>query len=306
MQPYIPLAPEQKEQTKHGEHFFPLEKYITELSNLYPSVPAHWHEEAEFTLITEGHCTYQVQFDHYEACAGDILFLSPAVLHSLSAAPDGYMKSETYVFHMNFLGANAADICAVRYLTPVAQQKLILPCIIHPDHPAYPDMKNIFSEMNRAYENKRPGFELKLKSLLLDTVASLLAYGREDAPRSGIEAEHMSKLRQVLEFIGEHYSEELTISRLAGMCYFSDYYFMRFFKKYVGTSCLEYIKNLRLEKAAGLFAHGETSVMEASLSAGFSNLSYFYREFRKKYGVTPTKYIESLSSGSVKPPHTPA
>ena len=304
MHALTPPSPGQKEQAKHGEHFFPLKKYITVLSRLYSSVPAHWHEEAEFTMITEGSCTYQIQFDTYDASAGDILFLSPAVLHSLSADPDHYMKSETYVFHMNYLGANAADICAVRYLTPVVQQKLILPCIIRPEHPVYPELRNIFLEMNRAYENELPGFEMRLKALLLEAITGLLPYGQEDTIRPRIETEHMGKLRQVLEFIGEHYSEELTISQLAGMCYFSEYHFMRFFKKYVGMSCLEYIKNLRLEKAAGSFAHGETSVMEASLSAGFSNLSYFYREFRKKYGMTPKKYIENLDKGDAGPPRT--
>ena len=42
-------APEQKEHARHGEQLFPLQKYITTLDDLHPSVSAHWHEEAEFT-----------------------------------------------------------------------------------------------------------------------------------------------------------------------------------------------------------------------------------------------------------------
>ena len=48
----VPLSPEQKEQARHGESMFPLQKYITLLSYIYPAVAAHWHEEAEFTMIT--------------------------------------------------------------------------------------------------------------------------------------------------------------------------------------------------------------------------------------------------------------
>lgn len=65
------------------------------------------------------------------------------------------------------------------------------------------------------------------------------------------------------------------------------YHFMRFFKRFMGTSCLNYIKNLRLEKAAELLGQDRLTPLDVSLSAGFHNLSYFYREFRKKYGVTP-------------------
>ena len=55
------LSLEQKEQTRHGEHMFPLKKYITTLTDLYPSVSPHWHDEAELTFINNGSCTYQVQ-----------------------------------------------------------------------------------------------------------------------------------------------------------------------------------------------------------------------------------------------------
>ena len=105
----------------------------------------------------------------------------------------------------------------------------------------------------------------------------------------------------VVEYIGEHYAEDLTIPQLAKLCYFSEYHFMRFFKKYMGMSCLEYIKTLRLEKAAGLLGQGDTSVLDASLSSGFSNLSYFYREFKKKYGMTPKQFIEAMPKGGLEP-----
>ena len=81
---------------------------------------------------------------------------------------------------------------------------------------------------------------------------------------------------------------------------------MRFFKKYIGISCLEYIKNLRLENAAARLAKGENSILEISMSCGFSNLSYFYREFKKKYGMTPKKFAKNIpeSEGTVPPPYS--
>ena len=40
------LALDQKEDAKHGESFFPVQKYITNLSSEYMGVTNHWHEEA--------------------------------------------------------------------------------------------------------------------------------------------------------------------------------------------------------------------------------------------------------------------
>lgn len=297
------LSLEQKEQTRHGEHMFPLKKYITTLTDLYPSVSPHWHDEAELTLITNGSCTYQVQLDTYEVEEGDLLFVSPAVLHSIIASSRDGMCSETYVFHMNFLGANSADICAVKYLTPVTNQSLILPCLIRKGHPAYGDILDLFRKISNTYDNISPGYELLLRALLLQVIVALLPYSNEQVVHSPLETEHTFKLKLVLEYIGEHYAEELTIPQLARICYFSEYHFMRFFKKYTGTSCLEYIKNLRLEKAAEQFAQGAQSVLDTALSVGFSNLSYFYREFKKKYGMTPRKFIENIPSGAFQAPY---
>ena len=202
---------------------------------------------------------------------------------------------------MSFLGANSADICAVRYLAPVAAQSLLLPCHIRKGHPAHPELMEIFNSINSVYENAAPGYELILKSLLLRTVAVLLPYGKEERSRPQLQTEHMDKLKLVLEYISEHYAEELSIAQLAKICFFSEYHFMRFFKKYMGMSCLEYIKDLRLEKAAELLSQGEAPVLDASLSSGFPNLSYFYREFKKKYGMTPKQFIEAMPKEGINP-----
>lgn len=290
------LSPMQKEKARHGEKMFPLKRYITKLSDLCPSVAAHWHEEAELTLITKGACTYHIHLESYDAQEGDILFIPPAELHSIGTEPGTEMISTTYVFHMDYLNADSADICTVKYLQPISRHTLMLPCIIKKDHPVYPKLLEVFHEMEQAYRDMRPGYELMLKALLLYSTALLLPYRQTGNVRPQLEDEHTAKLKLVLEYIGEHYAEDLTIPQLARLCFFSEYHFMRFFKKYIGVSCLEYIKNLRLEKAASRLAQGGRSVLDISMSCGFSNLSYFYREFKKKYGMTPRQFIREAPS----------
>ena len=241
---------------------------------------AHWHEEAELTRVTRGRCTYQIQFETYEAEEGDILFVPPAALHSISISPGEVFESETYVFHMNFLGAGTTDICTVRYFTPLLKQELHLPELIGKDHPAYGRLLQVFREMDPAYENMEPGYELIMKSLLLQAIALLLPYGTEEDSRPHLQEEHWFKLRMVVEYIGEHYSENLTIPQLAKLCYFSEYHFMRFFKKHVGMTCIDYINNYRLDVASAMLKEKDDSVMEIALDTGFNNISYFYKVFK--------------------------
>ena len=48
------LLPQQKENARHGESGFPIQRYRTTLHATYQDVPPHWHEEAELTLIVRG------------------------------------------------------------------------------------------------------------------------------------------------------------------------------------------------------------------------------------------------------------
>ena len=286
------LALEQKEDAKHGEAFFPVQKYITWLSPAYPVVTTHWHNEAEMTLITQGHCLYQIDLVDYEVKEGDILFIPPLLLHSVSLDNEQELLSETYVFHMNFLGGNSTNICSTRYLTPIMNQEISMPCLITPEHPAYTSLRKIIRQIHSLYDESIDGYELALKALLLQTVFLLLQYSEKKA--SSDNGTPSDKLKLVLDYIELHYAESIAISDLAGICYFSEYHFMRFFKKHMNMTCVEYINNLRLEKAVELFEQGNSSILDVSLSVGFHNLSYFHRAFKRKYNMTPLSFIRQL------------
>ena len=290
------LAIDQKEDAKPGESFFPVQKYITNLSSEYMGVTNHWHEEAELTLITSGKCIYKIDLVEYEVEEGDILFVPPLFLHSITLGNNKKVSSETYVFHLKFLGGNSTDICSTRYLAPIMNQEFSMPYVIKPNHPAYVSLRKIFNQINTTYDESIIGYELALKSFFLQTIFLLLQYSKKVAVS---ETEKVSdKIKNVLDYIELHYSETITVSQLAKLCYFSDYHFMRFFKKHMNMTCVEYINNLRLEKAVELFEKGNSSIMEVSLSVGFHNLSYFHRAFKKKYRMTPLSFINDLKKYS--------
>lgn len=284
------LLPQQKENARHGESGFPIQRYRTTLHATYQDVPTHWHEEAELTLIVRGDSTYTVQLESEHVTVGDIVFVPPHVLHAVTTG-GGDMESDTFVFHPNLLGAATADVCTLRYLAPLSAQKLTPPAVIRKDHPAYDQLLRIICDMNRTWETRQVGWELMIKAHLLTALAVLMPYCTKDSAELALRTEHAEKIKTALEFMDRNYGEEIAIADVAAACYFSQYHFMRFFKKYMGMSCGEYLKNLRLEKAAQAFARGNTVIMDVAMDAGFRNLSYFYREFQKKYGYTPKQFI---------------
>ena len=93
------------------------------------------------------------------------------------------------------------------------------------------------------------------------------------------------------EYLDENVCDTaLRVSDLAAMCGVSEVYFRREFKRFYGTSPLEYIKKRRIEIACQLLSTGLYNVTQVAERAGFDSVSYFSAEFRRLTGQTPSQY----------------
>ena len=104
------------------------------------------------------------------------------------------------------------------------------------------------------------------------------------------QKEITDKLKVVLQFIQDHYQKGITVQELADLCHFSEYHFMRFFKRHMNMTSIEYLNQYRLEMASRQLAETNLSVTSIALESGFNNISYFNRVFKRKFGVTPMEY----------------
>ncbi len=158
-----------------------------------------------------------------------ISFIPPALLHAITVTPREALRTETYVFHMHFLGASAADICSVQYLTPLATAKLIPLFFFDTRHPLHAALDDLFNDMDVPCTTPpRRAMSLLLKADFLRLIALLLPCCSTADEDTRLHMEYTAKLKTVLEYIDAHYMEELSIADLASLCYFSEYHFMRF------------------------------------------------------------------------------
>lgn len=114
-----------------------------------------------------------------------------------------------------------------------------------------------------------------------------------EAESRPIEAESVNEkaLARIASIIEENVSDpELNVSRLCELCGMPEKQLYRLIKKYMGTAPLDYIRRVRLQKAAVLLAQQRFTVSEISYMVGFKTPSYFARCFQNQYGVKPSQY----------------
>ena len=140
-------------------------------------------------------------------------------------------------------------------------------------------------------------FEKKAKRLLGIDVkvnesfrGSAKLYREYSHNRDYLNVEERRIIEQAKAYIQNNISTELSRDDVAKAVYMSSSHFSRLFKKEVGISFQDYVKQARLNKVMDLLNHG-CKVSEAYTAAGFSNRNYFNEVFRKEMGCSPSEYI---------------
>ena len=100
-------------------------------------------------------------------------------------------------------------------------------------------------------------------------------------------------VKKAKKFIEDHYSEPLNVSDIAQNLRLDRTYLYRLFIKHEGISPSEYLLNVRLKAAERTLENAELSIREAAINAGFGNISYFYKRFTEKFGISPKQYREN-------------
>lgn len=101
-------------------------------------------------------------------------------------------------------------------------------------------------------------------------------------------AKYNKKIIDMLEFINENLSEELSIDFLAEKFYMSKYHMMRQFKEETGYSIHQYTSEKRVLAAKSMLLNGVPATVVA-MECGFKDYSTFARAFKKKLGNIPSK-----------------
>ncbi len=97
-------------------------------------------------------------------------------------------------------------------------------------------------------------------------------------------------LRQVLNYIRSHLSQDLSIIDLAQVAGMSPYYFLRLFKKSMHVTPRQYIIQIRIDRAKELLRSRELSIADIALQCGFTSQSHFTNIFRQLTETTPKAY----------------
>jgi len=260
----------------------------------------HFHDDIEIIYLLTGQIKVTLNSIESTIYPGDVLLINPNIVHSISSddlATSAYVLQISYGFLIKCLSdATNTKEQNISFNIPLASKNPI-PCSCEIP---LEELKKHLTRMNHYFWPPSDFISIKLAGIVYELTYILIKYFRvseqEDCTR---KFETFKRLYTITSYIGDHYSEVITLNELAALINFSTCYLSRLFRCTMGMTISDYITLIRLEHSFFDVISTTDPVMLISEKNGFANYNFFNKKFKEKYGNTPLKLRQSFKNSGI-------
>lgn len=245
----------------------------------------HTHDFYEIVLVENGSGRHVTGTRIKPIFHGDIFLIKPGQAHTYEEIKK--LKIINILFlpeAMNFPFYDLKDIPGYKYFfesDTTSEHSLNL------DAEQLNTVNEIILEMRHHQQNPVAGYKYFIHLCFMRLVGAICS---SYSAHSISQKTDVSKLIRVFRFIEHRYQEKIQMDELAAIVNMSSSALLRAFSKEMKETPINYLVNLRLEKAAKMLRETHESITQISYSVGFHDSNYFSKMFRRKYSCSPREY----------------
>lgn len=275
----------QLESSKYLYEIFPQVLYVVDRS---ANMSWRLNDTIDFyniMLIYDGKAEFTCNGTTFTASKGDLIFYRPGDIRKAHTFPDNLVKC---------LAVDFLYTCPVyrNYQWEFANAELPFSFFQKiDDEYLFSRLLDLFSRLNSSALSTKSRSTATERALFSEILTLLFQY------KEGNQYNYssMRKVDKVINYMTENYSQNITLQQLAEYSQISSSYLGNIFKKVTGKSTIDYLIDIRINKATSLLRDGFT-VSETSKLVGFNDIFYFSKAFKKHEGISPSQYMSVQSS----------
>ncbi|MBW7458739.1 helix-turn-helix domain-containing protein [Paenibacillus sepulcri] len=282
-----------------GERFFDLDIdiFVNRQQESF-SLCQHTHDFVEICIVGEGCGFHYIEDQVLPVKQGDLFLIPIGTSHVFR--PSSPERDKVLVVY-NCIFRNRAIENWRHYF---AEDSEMLRMIYYPHerkgrwlqfHDKHNTLQAMFHNMHWEYLKRNQGCEIILTTSLIQMLMLLqrLEMERDFTPSPN------NKLEDVLHYIKNNYSKNITAQHVADHFYMSVSHFQRLFKKSTELTFIQYLQNIRIQKCCDLLESTDISIHETANLVGYLDMKFFHALFRKKTGVTPRQYRQNYQEPKI-------
>lgn len=264
--------------------------------------PMHVHEYIQIVYVLRGVLHHQLRGKRLKASRGDLFIIPRRTEHRLcaiegtdfEAAVIDFMPSLVESYMKPYLDTLHPLLEQLRIDQPLSAD--YQPWIhLGKDKQAF--VEQLLQDTLEEYEQREVGYK---PSILLNLARLLILIDRHSrrakrrtAASRAAEAEG-NPIEAVKRFIYDNYSADIPLEQAAFVANMAPAYFSHQFKKETGQTYVEFLNEVRIERAMELIRRDTHTITSIGFQVGFRHLSHFIRTFKKRCGITPTEYKKTF------------
>ena len=242
--------------------------------------PPHWHNAIEIIMPLISTYTVICSGKQYELGERDIMLIPAGKIHNLKAEP----------------GRRLILLCDNKLVDgvpalPELRSVIAEPLVITEDNGVdiRRSLGHIMEEIYTLYFEANALADVYVYMKILSFLTRIKEYQLSKF-RSDDSEKYSETIHRIFGYIEQNYMYDITLEDLAGIAGYSSCHFSRIFKKYSGTTFINFLNNRRISAAELLLLEENASVTDASARVGFSSLTTFNRVFKEINGCTPSEF----------------
>ncbi len=228
----------------------------------------------EIFLFLTGNAEFHVEGNIYTSHPKDLYIMNPQEMHhNVFLSSDRYVRIVIHLYLDYFEKNHCPELKDVFWNRPLGTNAQI------PAHIMSREMYGLIMKMNRYLQDGA----YDIANYVLLEFLYLLNHVREPLT---IPTPADARIQDILLYINEHLTEELSLDILSGAFFISKYHLCKIFKSITGYTINRYINYKRLLLVRELHSNGQT-LLQASVAAGFNSYAHFYKMYKKEFGESP-------------------
>lgn len=231
----------------------------------------HEHLRMEINYVQKGQCKLQTEEKELTFREGEIMLILPHIHHRFEAGAKG-----TTLIQLEF----QPEIMAQLFLPGLPEVSTPVIRIVDDLHIA-----GIIRQIIHELRGKETLYEYQVMLLYAELAVAFYRYLKEKF----LPQVNHKTLEKAVNFLQQHYQDDLDLETLAKHVGVSDRYLRRLFARHLGESPVEYLNHLRIRQAGELLRNTDLTIKEISFRCGFHSPQYFTRIFKQLTGQTPTQ-----------------
>ncbi len=254
----------------------------------------HWHDYHEMILPVDGAGRFSMGGWEVDFAPGDLLIVDTLRLHGVSKL-SGPHRSLVVLFPADFIAGSDGLQGDAAFLDPLRARPENVAPILRATHPLARRVHDSLQALHESWSapgNRRERYPTCKLHLLTVLHALREAFGvRKDDSRSAAREEaQRERLKRVFKLLADRFTEPLHLAEAAGAARMSSTVFREFFKHTTGHTFADYVRDMRVARAAQLLRDTDDSVADVAAASGFCDQSYLHRCFTRRYHCAPLMY----------------